>query len=164
MNFNQPPQLIKKEGDPKFSEEARKQLSDFFLKSLKSEQEAVEKNVENIRGIVRDSSIDAFKNLMIFSRAVQSLSENTLIPEKERLALRIHQNNLSPIGAMEILPGANSYVYAIKIVLDILDEFLTKEVSVAMHAYAEKIFLPPAQDYAKHGAEPFDGKLFKPGE
>ena len=101
---------------------------------------------------------------MIFNRAVQTLSRDTRVPEKDRIALRVHENNLSPIGATEILPGNNSYTFGIKSVLSILDKLLSKEVSTATHAYAEKIFVPPAQDYAKHGPEPFDGTLFSPGE
>lgn len=147
-----------------FSEETRKELSDFFTETLRNEKQFVEENIEHIRGIVRDSSIEAFKNLMIFSRAVQMLSRDTRVPEKDRMFLRVHEMNLSPIGATEIVPGVSSYALAVKSVVEELDKLLTKEVSLAIHAYAEKIFLPPAQDYAKRGPEPFDGTLFKPGE
>jgi len=162
-------QLVKKSENKnessEFSEETRKELSDFFIKSLRDEKKRVEEDVELIRGIVRDSSIEASKNLMIFSRAVQLLSRNKSVPEKERTFLKIHEMNLSPIvGATEVVPGFSSYALAVKTVVEILDTLLTKEVSLAIHAYAEKIFLPPAQDYAKHGSEPFDGTLFKPGE
>lgn len=146
-----------------FSKETREQLSIFFIESLRSEKEFVEGYVENIRGIVRDSSIEAFKNLMVFSRAVNKLSLDPRVPEKDRLTLRVHEMNLSPIGAREFL-GSNSYTDAIKAVVETLDRVLTKEVSLAIHAYAEKIFLPPAKDYQKNGPEPFDGTLFEPGE
>ena len=147
-----------------FSEEKRKELSSFFVESLRNEKKFVEENIEHIRGIVRDSSIEAFKGLMIFNRAVQRLSRDSRVPEKDRMILKVHESNLSPIGAMEILPETSSYAFAIKSVLSTLDKLLTKEVSIAIHAYTEKIFVPPAQDYAKHGPEPFDGVLFKKGE
>ncbi len=153
-----------KNENSEFSEETREQLSNFFTESLRNEKDFVEENIEHIRGIVRDSSIEAFKNLMIFSRAVQKLSRDPRVPEKDRMFLRVHEMNLSPIGATEIVPGVSSYALAVKSVVEELDKLLTKEVSLAIHAYAEKIFLPPSQDYAKHGPEPFDSTLFKRGE
>lgn len=124
----------------------------------------MEENVGHIRGLVRDSTLEAYRGVMIFSRAAQMFSEDPRIPANDRRALRVHGDNLIPVGSMEILPGVNSYPMAIKAVISVLDKLMTKEVSAAIHAYAEKIFLPPAQDNAKHGREPFDGTLFKPGE
>ena len=128
-----------------FSEETREQLSNFFMESLGSEKKLVEENIENIRVIGGDSAVDAFKNLMIFSRAVQMLADDPRVPEKDRMFLRVHEANLDPIGEKEIFPGVGSYALAIKSIVEKLDQLLTKEVSVAIHAFAEKIFLPPAQ-------------------
>ncbi|HLP86777.1 MAG TPA: hypothetical protein VK153_02780 [Candidatus Paceibacterota bacterium] len=164
MIENLPQNLNNKNENLELSEETREQLSDFFIQSLRNEKKLVEENIESIRGLVRDSSIKAFKNLMIFSRAVQKLSRDQRVPEKDRMLLRVHEINLSPIGAAEMVPGVSSYAFAVKSVVGELDKLLTKEVSSAIHAYSENIFLPPEQDYAKHGPEPFDGVLFKPGE
>jgi len=147
-----------------FSEEKRKELSDFFMESLNNEKKSVEEDIEYTRGLLRDSTLEASKGLMIFHRVVQTLSKDPRVPEKDRLILKIHEMNLSPVGAMEIVPGVNSYTLSIKAILSTLDKILTKEVSAAIHTYADKIFIPPAEDYAKHGPEPFDGTLFKRGE
>ena len=158
MNLEKVPQGNKKEKNSSFSEETRKQLSDDFIKLLEEEKEAVKIDVEHIRGIIGDASVEAYRNLMIFNRALQKFSEDTRIPEKYRLVLRVHQNNLSPIGAMEIVTGIDSYQNAIQAVLGVLNKILTEEVSLAVHAYAKKIFLPPAQDYVRKGPKPFGEK------
>lgn len=136
-----------------FSEETQEQFSAFFMESLRNEKKLVEQHVELIRGIVGDSSVEANKNLMIFSRVVQRLSSDPRMPEKERNFLKAHGSDLTPIDATELESGINSYDFALNSVMQILDNLLTKEASVALHAYVEKISLSAVEDYVKHVRE-----------
>ena len=130
-----------------FSEDTRKELSEFFIETLKSEKEDLEE-----MDIV-DKHFPNFKNLAIFNRAIQVLARDERVPEKDRMYLNIHQMNLSPIGATEMVPGVSSYAYSVKSIIKKLDELLTEEASLAVHAYAGKIFIPPAQEYKKYKEE-----------
>lgn len=132
----------------KFSEDIRKEISDVFMKNLHNQKDLVEADLEMIKGVIQDEAVrESFRGLLVFSRAVQLIASDERIPEKERTLLRIQLMDLGPVGAYEVVSGVSSYAAAIKSVISILDDILTKEVSAAIHAYAEKIFLPPAQAY-----------------
>lgn len=132
----------------KFSEDIRKEISDVFMKNLHNQKDLVEADLEMIKGVIQDEAVrESFRGLLVFSRAVQLIASDERIPEKERTLLRIQLMDLGPVGAYEVVSGVSSYAAAIKSVISILDDILTKEVSTAIHAYAEKIFLPPAQAY-----------------
>lgn len=131
-----------------FSEEKRKEISYLFMKNLHDQKSIVENDLEIIKDTIADETVvESFKGLLIFSKAVQSIASDERIPEKERTLLKVYLMDLNPIGVREVMSGISSYAVAIKSVISILDDILTKEVSTAVHVYAEKIFLPPAQSY-----------------
>jgi hypothetical protein len=104
------------------------------------------------RGLgISDSSQENYRNLMTFRGAVRALSENPELP-KHRLGLKFFEPDLDPLiggfGTKDSM-GIDYYIFAIKEILVILDELLTEDVSLAVHAYAEKIFVPPAQEHKK---------------
>ncbi len=120
-----------------------------FLELLSQEKKWVDENFEQLlSGLVSDESVDAFRDLAVFSRALQLLVNDPVLPEsKIKGLLKLHLMSLDPVGSREIIPGINSYALAVKNVLDILREILNPGIFAKLAPYLEKIFVAPAQDY-----------------
>lgn len=139
--------------DSKSSEQNRQELAALFMEELNNAKKMFEndsKLLELQRKIAGDSFVEANKGLDIFRSAVQAFSKDARIPEKFRMSLKYQLANLTPIGSEEVFPGVSNmstYTYAIDSIIQTLDGLLAPEVSLAIKAYASKIFLPPVQAY-----------------
>jgi len=141
--------------DIPFPPESKEAISLRFLQILREEKISFEEQKELIRGIVGDESIEAFTDLSVLSRTLQRLvkDESINIEEKTKMVLQVHLLGLSPIGSRDVIPGVNSYAFAAKSVIEILQKILTPDVFGQLSQHFKKIFIPPAEDYFKQNTQ-----------
>lgn len=146
------------------SEQDRDKLSALFLELLQQcGQKFEEQTGELLRKGVGEESTEANKNLIIFTQTLNEFIENPKIPELTKQRIRISLENLTPTRPLdsvmrEMIPEYDSYASAIEAVLETLEGILNKDVINSLYAYARKIFVPPAIDYAKQQREDLLGE------
>lgn len=156
--------------EPIFTPELRKKLSDSFMKFLNErkipDQESI-RIAREVVGVPEDYMI-ANKDLGIFRNALFDLINSPDFPNgKAKMMLRMFLDNLNTVSLMGItnklkqgnlspydisqlndpisnpISGPQSYGNAVSAILSTLEGVLTPEVNLAIHAYADKIFIKP---------------------
>ena len=156
--------------EPVFTLELRKKLSDSFMKFLNERKIPDQENIRLAREIigVPEDYLTANKDLSIFRNALYDLIQDPDFPNcKEKITLKIFLQNLNTISLMSTasklnegnlssydisqlndpisnpISGLESYGNAVSAILSTLEDVLTPEVNLAIHAYSNKIFLTP---------------------
>ncbi len=125
-----------------FSKEDREYLSQRFMELLKERKKAVAEYIGLIEGTVPDEDIERSRALMIFSQSLYSLIKDPRFPQQEKMILESAFLDIFPKDNNS-LDGVNMNPDSIKTIFETLGQILTPEVTTALNAYAEKIFIKP---------------------
>ncbi len=152
--------------EPVFTPELKQKLSDSFMQSLNEGKIEIKEREHLLRNVIGapESFIEAEHGLSIFRNALYKLIKNSDFPDcKNKMILRqsvgfdlstlslrsfldkLNKGEISKedFHSIESIKAMHSYLNSVNLTLSTLKEILTPEVNVAIHAYAEEIFIKP---------------------
>lgn len=153
-----------------FTPELRRKLSVSFMEYLEKNKTPSEDEIK-FRKIIGEPSkgyYEAEEGLSIFRKTIYDLIESPDFPNGQvKMTLKIYLENLNTLSLRRALrgleekslsshemaqlndpisspiSGLQSYGNTVKVILSTLQEVLTPEVNLAIHSYADKIFIKP---------------------